>query len=127
MPGGTRPVRTDSTHLLGKRASEPVETARGGDGAAGGGGRFAGGWPLPMFGSASRVGHRRRFRERPSIGMERRPEDVVVGAGLNDEAQVHHVYDVGNVSDRREIVADEYVRQGEFVLQSYEKIDDLRQ
>ncbi|KAG1246263.1 hypothetical protein G6F65_020780 [Rhizopus arrhizus] len=58
--------------------------------------------------------------------MLRRIEQPVGGRLLDDPAQVHHRHAVGHVAHDRQVVADEHVRQAEFLLQVAHQVQDLR-
>ncbi|KAG1531067.1 hypothetical protein G6F50_016918 [Rhizopus delemar] len=67
-----------------------------------------------------------RIQQHPRVRMLRRIEQPVGGRLLDDPAQVHHRHAVGHVAHDRQVVADEHVRQAEFLLQVAHQVQDLR-
>ena len=57
--------------------------------------------------------------------MGRTLVDVGLAPDLDDLAEVHHGYAIGDVANEREVVRDEEVRQREVALQRLEQVDDL--
>jgi hypothetical protein len=58
--------------------------------------------------------------------MRTRTEYIVCGAILDDAAEIHHGYAVGEVVDDAEIVTDEDQGQPKIVAQVAQQIEDLR-
>ena len=76
----------------------------------------------PLFG----IGDRRRREQRPRIGVQRPPENLLDRRDLHRPAEIHHHHVVGDEAHDREIVADEDVGEAELLLQVGEQVQDLR-
>ena len=71
-----------------------------------------------------RVGDRNRRQERLGIGVERRREDLLGRAHLDDMAEIHDGDPVGEIAHHRQIVADEHHRRLRFALQAHQELAD---
>src|SRR5207245_64931 len=60
------------------------------------------------------------------IGVNRSFHDLLDRANLDNLSEIHHGHSVRNVSDRRDIVRDQQVREPQFPLESHEAVQHLR-
>ncbi len=72
----------------------------------------------------TRIGHRNRRHERVRVRVRGPLEHRVGRSDLDDLAEVHHRDEVRDVTDNREVVRDEDVRESELLLQVVEEVDD---
>ena len=73
-----------------------------------------------------RILDRDRRQQRLRVRVRRALVDVVPRPDLDDLAEVHDRDAIGDVTDEREVVGDEQVRETEVALQRLEQVDDLR-